>query len=100
MQNITYGPGTLFLRTNNGEEVRFDVNDAMFEYEESTDAIDTTYFKLLSGGEATLELNNVKIYRRLWWELTMGKPWQWPVSNNWLKAHGYDMRRCRIFRKL
>lgn len=100
MQNITYGPGVLFLRTNDGKDVSVNVNDTVVEYEDVYDATCALGFKLPNSGEATLELNNVKIDRRLWWKLTLGKPWQWPVSNNWLKIHGHDMRRQKQLKKI
>ena len=97
--NITYGPGAIFLYSNDDSEVVFNVNNATLEFTEEPDTIYREEIKALIANEATIEMNNVKVHRQLWYRLVYGSPWQWPVSNNWLRTHGYDMRRKRQIRK-
>lgn len=98
--NITYGPGVICFYSNDDNEVVFNCNNITLEFTEEYDEIPLREeIKTLMATEAAFECNNVKIHRQLWYRLAYGSPWQWPVSNNWLKMHGHDMRRHRQIRK-
>lgn len=105
MQNIKFGTGTFVLRDMDDHIICCsDTDECIATIEDYVDEeCDVTIFRkeiqALMAGEATFEIKNMKIHRQLWYRLAHGIPWQWPVSNNWLKMHGYDMRRRRQIRK-
>lgn len=99
MNNITYGQGAIFIHPNDDNEIIFNCNEAILEFTEIPDAINKEKIRSLMANEATFEIHDAKIDRQLWYRLAYGHPWQWPVSNNWLKSHGHGMRRYRQIRK-
>lgn len=42
---------------------------------------------------ASFSLKNATINKKLLYRMVYFHHWDYPVSNNWLKVHGYNMRR-------
>jgi len=80
-----------------GADAKVEVNSAN-EYSETHDSCASP----LSNGncEAHVQAAITYVNRPLWWSIIYGKPWHWPVSNNWLKANGYMTRRRFQYRDM
>ena len=89
--------GQIFLRSNNDKEVIFSVDESLLEFTEDPMLFaDHEKLKCVNHTqtEVTFRCNNATINRQLLWLIAYGSnPWMWPVSNNWLKLHGYYVRR-------
>lgn len=90
MKGITFGSGT-FIR------IVDPIPELTAEDIVCDDAADKAIKALANLGnaaaEAALMMNMMFGNKRPWWRLIYGRPQRWPVSNNWLKMHGYSMRR-------
>ena len=93
MSGITFGSGTFkkLAEPVPGFEI------GTFEEEVDGAAVKALCNLAKAAAEATITINMLLRNNRLWWRMAYGRPQRWPVSNNWLKMHGYPMRRrgCR-----
>lgn len=84
MSGITFGSGT-FIKI--GDPIpELDVGGFTDEADEKT----IKAINKAADATITIEMN---LDKRVLWRLIYRRPQRWPVSNNWLKMHGYPMRR-------
>jgi len=89
MNNIKFGAGT-FIGVIGGDTTinlgsGIPADDCIPENDTAIKALRNI------GEEATLSAR-VRINKLLWYKILYRKSWHWPVSNNWLRMHGYAMR--------
>lgn len=89
MSGIIFGSGT-FIRI--GDPIpELTAEDIVCD-----DAADKAIKALGNMAKAAAEASftiSMSLGKRPLWRLIYGRPQRWPVSNNWLKMHGYPMRR-------
>ena len=97
--SITLGPGTVFITTENGEHITMGEVAKMEFTTDTCDYVDDLARPIVvKAPEATFTAEITNINRVQLYKLLHRHPWLWPVSNNWLKLHGYNMRRARGLR--
>lgn len=99
MSGITFGSGTFIRALDDGTEYKLSdrIPEITAEDIDCDGAVDKAAKALVNLGkaaaEATLTINVLVGDKHPWWRMIYGRPQRWPVSNNWLKMHGYPMRR-------